>query len=88
VRKLAVPELTTTVLTMTITGLASDGLRHAAQPRRIGAVLAMVGGALAGALLVEQELWIPLAIIAAGATALAWVARVSPQPRAPARPAR
>ena len=87
VRKLAVPELTTTVLTMTVTGLASDGLRHAAQPRRIGAVAAMLVGALVGALLVQQELWIPLAVIAVSATALAWVARsVSLRRPAPSAP--
>jgi uncharacterized membrane protein YoaK (UPF0700 family) len=88
VRKLAVPELTTTVLTMTVTGLASDGLRHAAQPRRIGAVVAMLVGALVGALLLKADLWVPLAAIAAVATALGWVARgvtrPAPVPSAPA----
>jgi uncharacterized membrane protein YoaK (UPF0700 family) len=75
VRKLAVPELTTTVLTMTITGLAADGLRHAAQPRRIGAVVAMLVGALAGALLLKTDLWVPLAVIAVAAGALGWAVR-------------
>jgi uncharacterized membrane protein YoaK (UPF0700 family) len=50
--KLAVPELTTTVLTKTLTGLASE---TRADPglaiRRVAAVLAMALGALAGALL-------------------------------------
>jgi uncharacterized membrane protein YoaK (UPF0700 family) len=54
VRKLAVPELTTTVLTMTITGLVAD-VRHspaATTVRRLLAVATMLGGAVGGALLV------------------------------------
>lgn len=53
-RRLAVPDLTTTVLTMTLTGIAAD-LRHspgATTARRILAVLAMVLGAVVGAALV------------------------------------
>ncbi|MHA5054260.1 YoaK family protein [Streptomyces sp. SD15] len=69
VRKLGVPDLTTTVLTMTLTGLASDspagdgsGKRS---PRRTGAVLAMLAGALLGAWLVlHHGLGIPLLIAA------------------------
>jgi uncharacterized membrane protein YoaK (UPF0700 family) len=54
VRRLAVPDLTTTVLTMTLTGLAADaavtGGEHAAAVYRRGAaVLAMLAGATAGA---------------------------------------
>ena len=52
VRRLAFPDLTTTVLTMTLTGLASDPLRgegREAAVRRAAAVLAMLLGALAGA---------------------------------------
>jgi uncharacterized membrane protein YoaK (UPF0700 family) len=57
VRRIAVPDLTTTVLTLTLTGLASD-LRHlranrSAAARRSLAVLAMLTGALAGALLLK-----------------------------------
>jgi uncharacterized membrane protein YoaK (UPF0700 family) len=53
VRKLAVPDLTTSVLTMTLTGIAADGRRSgvAAAARRTLAVLTMLVGALAGALL-------------------------------------
>jgi uncharacterized membrane protein YoaK (UPF0700 family) len=54
-RRLAVPELTTTVLTMTLTGLAADwqaGVRWPVRARRLAAVAAMLGGAVAGALLV------------------------------------
>jgi uncharacterized membrane protein YoaK (UPF0700 family) len=53
-RRLAVPDLTTTVLTMTLTGIAAD-VRHsplATTTRRILAVLTMLLGAFAGALLV------------------------------------
>lgn len=54
VRALGVPDLTTTVLTMTLTGLAAD-VRHgftAVSLRRVLAVLTMFGGAVIGALLV------------------------------------
>jgi uncharacterized membrane protein YoaK (UPF0700 family) len=54
VRRLAVPDLTTTVLTMTLTGLAAD-LRSGNRStllRRLLAVLAMLLGAVIGALLV------------------------------------
>jgi uncharacterized membrane protein YoaK (UPF0700 family) len=55
-RKLAVPDLTTTVLTLTITGLAADsplaGATGARAARRLISVLAMFLGALAGALFV------------------------------------
>ena len=57
VRKLAVPDLTTTVLTMTLTGLVAD-IRGSeggnALTRRLLAVAAMLAGAVAGALLVLQ----------------------------------
>jgi uncharacterized membrane protein YoaK (UPF0700 family) len=54
VRALAVPDLTTTVLTLTLTGLVAD-VRHGPGPstfRRILAVATMFGGAVAGAVLV------------------------------------
>jgi uncharacterized membrane protein YoaK (UPF0700 family) len=55
-RKLAVPDLTTTVLTLTITGIAADGplagATGARAARRLISVAAMFAGALAGALLV------------------------------------
>ncbi|MBA2323190.1 MAG: DUF1275 domain-containing protein [Pseudonocardiales bacterium] len=54
VRRLAVPDLTTTVLTMTLTGLAADFSRggRAVLVRRLSAIAAMLVGALVGALLV------------------------------------
>jgi uncharacterized membrane protein YoaK (UPF0700 family) len=55
-RKLAVPDLTTTVLTLTITGIAADsplaGAAGAKAARRLISIAAMLVGALAGALLV------------------------------------
>jgi uncharacterized membrane protein YoaK (UPF0700 family) len=55
VRRLAVPDLTTTVLTLGLTGLAADshlaGGPGARPHRRLGSVLAMLAGAAAGTLL-------------------------------------
>ncbi|MEJ2869493.1 YoaK family protein [Actinomycetospora sp. OC33-EN08] len=69
VRRLAVPDLTTTVLTMTLTGIAAD-VRGAGRPvvtRRVLAVATMFLGALAGALLVDR---VPLAVALVPAPAL------------------
>lgn len=59
-RRLAVPDLTTTVLTLTLTGMAADSaLAGGASPRlgrRLGAVIAMLAGALVGALLLRLGL--------------------------------
>jgi uncharacterized membrane protein YoaK (UPF0700 family) len=79
VRKIAVPDLTTTVLTMTLTGLAADspvfGGTGKGSLRRVVAVGAMLVGALAGALLLKQSLVLPLA--AAAVLALAtWLVYV------------
>jgi uncharacterized membrane protein YoaK (UPF0700 family) len=72
VRRLGVPDLTTTVLTMTLTGLAADspaaGGSGKGSVRRVAAVLAMLAGALAGALLLKASLVLPL--VAAAALAL------------------
>lgn len=58
VRKLAVPDVTTTVLTLTLTGLASDsrpaGGTNPRAGRRLASVLAMLAGAFGGALLVRH----------------------------------
>ncbi|MDY0881534.1 YoaK family protein [Dongia soli] len=49
VRRLAVPDLTTTVLTLTITGLAADrGAATGAVTRRFSSVICMFAGAAAG----------------------------------------
>ncbi|WP_393083780.1 YoaK family protein [Streptomyces sp. LN704] len=76
VRKLGVPDLTTTVLTMTLTGLAADtavgGGTGSHSPRRVASVVAMAVGALLGAWLVlHHGLGIPLLIAAVAAGVLA-----------------
>ena len=55
-RKLAVPDLTTTVLTMTLTGLAVDARSGGWRVvlRRVIAVAAMLGGAFVGTVLVRH----------------------------------
>jgi uncharacterized membrane protein YoaK (UPF0700 family) len=65
VRKLAVPDLTTTVLTLTITGLAADSsLARGTNPglqRRIAALVAMFAGAALGSLtLSTRSSWLSL----------------------------
>jgi uncharacterized membrane protein YoaK (UPF0700 family) len=83
IRRIAVPDLTTTVLTMTLTGLAADsplfGGTGKGSTRRIAAVLAMLAGALAGALLLKTSLVLPLA--AAAALALATLVLYVPAAR-------
>jgi uncharacterized membrane protein YoaK (UPF0700 family) len=74
IRQLKVADLTTTVLTMTLTGLGADSrAAGGANPnwaRRIGAVVAIfLGAALGGALLYRYDIYAPLAL--AGAMALA-----------------
>lgn len=65
VRKMAIPDLTTTVLTLTITGLAADSrFAGGSSPRwrrRILAVLLMFFGAAIGTLLLRRSLVLPLA---------------------------
>jgi uncharacterized membrane protein YoaK (UPF0700 family) len=73
IRQLKVPDLTTTVLTLTITGIASDsraaGGDNPNWSRRVGAVAAIFGGALLGAVLMKTAgLAAPLAL--AGAAVL------------------
>lgn len=68
VRKIGFPDLTTTVLTMTITGLASEPFSRetmSAHLRRLAAVATMLIGALIGALLVKSNLAAPLWLAAA-----------------------
>src|SRR5438445_673625 len=70
-RKLGVPDLTTTVLTLTLTGLAADsrwaGGTSPRWSRRLAAVAAMLAGALVGGFLVLR---ISLAAALGAATAL------------------
>jgi uncharacterized membrane protein YoaK (UPF0700 family) len=80
IRRLAIPDMTTTVLTMTLTGLAADsplaGGKNVRFGRRGLSVVAMLAGATAGAALyLHIGAWLPLAISAAAAaltTALFW----------------
>jgi uncharacterized membrane protein YoaK (UPF0700 family) len=69
VRKLAVPDLTTTVLTLTITGFAADSsLAGGSNPRwgrRAISVLAMFAGAACGAILIRHSVSAALALAAA-----------------------
>ena len=58
VRRLAVPDLTTTVLTLTVTGLVADTTPQSVRSRRVVSVLAMLAGALIGGVLLR---WVALA---------------------------
>ena len=66
VRKIAQPDLTTTVLTLTITGLAADssfaGGSNPRWQRRAISILLMFAGAFVGALLVRHSLALPLGV--------------------------
>jgi uncharacterized membrane protein YoaK (UPF0700 family) len=89
IRQLKVPDLTTTVLTLTITGIAADStLAGGGNPnwaRRIGSIAAIFGGAALGALLIIRtgSLVVPLTL--AGALVLVGTAlcAVIPSPLAP-----
>jgi uncharacterized membrane protein YoaK (UPF0700 family) len=76
VRKLGVPDLTTTVLTLTLAALAADstlaGGTNAGSSRRLASVAAMIAGAGMGTWLLRHSLALPLAISGAisGACAL------------------
>ncbi|MGW4683848.1 YoaK family protein [Streptomyces sp. NPDC004244] len=81
VHRLAVPDLTTTVVTRTLTGLAADR-RGPAAVRRLVSVAALFCGALAGAVLTLHHG--PGAALALTAGLLGWIAATG---RAAARPA-
>src|ERR1700693_2428925 len=78
VRKLAVPDLTTTVLTLTITGIGADSsLANGDNPRlarRVASVAAMFLGAALGAVVIHYSisaaLWLATAISAVCGVAL------------------
>jgi uncharacterized membrane protein YoaK (UPF0700 family) len=79
VRRLSVPDITTTVLTLTLTGLAAEsplaGGSGKGSIRRSAAVLVMLAGALIGALLLKMSLFVPLAL-AAGLALATWLVYV------------
>lgn len=87
VRHLAVPDLTTTVLTMTITALAAEstiaGGSGKGSARRTSAVIAMLAGAVAGALMLRTGTVLPLAF-AASLALVTCVAYLSVQRGGPA----
>lgn len=73
VRQLKVPDMTTTVLTLTLTGLAADshlaGGNNPNWRRRAGSILAVfVGACIGAALIVRTGLFVPLVLT--GATVL------------------
>ena len=69
VRKLAIPDLTTTVLTLTLTGIAADSSlangNNVRLARRIGSVLAMLTGAALGAIVIRSSVAAALGLAAA-----------------------
>ncbi|MGJ5813963.1 YoaK family protein [Paludibaculum fermentans] len=79
VRRLGVPDLTTTVLTLTLTGIAADsslaGGTNLRISRRLASVCLMFTGAALGALLLRFGLAVPLAV--SGAVALISAALLS-----------
>jgi uncharacterized membrane protein YoaK (UPF0700 family) len=86
IRQLKVPDLTTTVLTLTITGIAADStLAGGANPnwrRRLGSVAAILGGAALGALLVVRNGSLVVPLILAGALVLVGTALCALYPSA------
>lgn len=91
IRQLKVPDLTTTVLTLTLAGLAADSRLAGGQSpnmvRRILAVLAVLAGAVLGASLVNRYgLALPLVVAGLttfGATVLTSLHASTAQPHAP-----
>lgn len=91
VRRMAIPDLTTTVLTQTLTGLAADtqlpGGGPGRQGRRLATVAAMLLGAAAGALLLRGggaalAIGAAVALVLLGAVAyVATVRNTRPLPR-------
>jgi uncharacterized membrane protein YoaK (UPF0700 family) len=70
VRRLAVPDLTTTVLTLTVTGLVADTSPMPVRLRRVLAVVAMLSGALVGGVLLRwvataAPLWLATVLLVA-----------------------
>jgi uncharacterized membrane protein YoaK (UPF0700 family) len=76
VRKLGVADLTTTVLTLTITGLSADstvaGGNNPRWRRRCAGIVSMLAGAAAGAALLRFSLTVPLLVCGAIAMACAF----------------
>jgi len=82
VRKLAVPDLTTTVLTLTVTGIASEsslaGGSNSRWKIRVTAVITMFAGAAVGAILLRFGVFAPLAAGSlVGLAVIAWISATS-----------
>jgi uncharacterized membrane protein YoaK (UPF0700 family) len=80
VRRLAVPDLTTTVLTLTVTGLVADAAPWSVRARRLASVAAMLAGALLGGVLLRwvtlsAPLWLATALLAGCAVSAYALAR-------------
>jgi hypothetical protein len=81
-----VPDLTTTVLTLTITGIGADGAflggTGSRAGRRLVSIAAMLIGAVAGALLVlHTPLWTPLIAASTGVLVVAGLAAATSRSR-------
>jgi hypothetical protein len=86
VRRLAVPDLTTTVLTLTVTGLVANTTSQSVRGRRLISVLAMLGGCANGRCFVAlgrlaAPLWLAaVLLVACPAGAYAATRRPNPTP--------
>jgi uncharacterized membrane protein YoaK (UPF0700 family) len=85
-RRLAVPDLTTTVLTLTVTGMVADATSWSVRLRRLISVVAMLGGALTGGILLRwvstaAPLWLAAALLS-GCAVTAHAASRRPQSQA------
>jgi uncharacterized membrane protein YoaK (UPF0700 family) len=85
VRKLAVADMTTTVLTLTLTGLASDSSLAGGQNprgiRRVSSVLLMLLGAVAGAALLRLNVRLTIAAAASAVGGATVLSAFSPRAR-------
>jgi uncharacterized membrane protein YoaK (UPF0700 family) len=83
VRRLAIADLTTTVLTLTITGLAADSsLAGGTNPRwrrRLASILCMFAGAAAGGLMLKYSVALPLLVCGLASAAAAMMVVVRPR---------
>jgi uncharacterized membrane protein YoaK (UPF0700 family) len=77
VRRVGMPDLTTTVLTLTITGLAADSsLAGGTNPRwqrRIASILLMLTGAAAGGFMLKYSVALPLLVCGLGSATAAFI---------------
>ena len=84
-RRLAVPDLTTTVLTRTLTGVAADssvaGGDNPRIGRRVASISLMFAGAAVGTLLLRWGLALALVMSAVGVLAVAVTSLDVPTPR-------